>query len=231
MAKTPATKHEFDTFEDILDALEQLSREHLLVYRIGVGRVLLQSIFAGDAGAYASHDPRKEQRFTDFVTKCGAQLRRYGLGVKTARESIVCYIVYETLPAAVRASLFYSQVRELARLRDPTARARLAAAAVQGDWSVIELQDAVSCVKAGLPYDADPETPGIQPPDAPPPRELSAGRLVTRAERWTAELDEWSELWSQADASRLRKPQRERMAATVARAQERLAALAAVLGG
>ena len=231
MRDQPIVNSEFATFEDVLDALERLSREHLLAYRLGVGRVLLQSIYGGDARAYASRDPRKEQRFSLFVSECGEQLRRYGLGKQSAREAIVSYLTFQTLPDAVRDGLFYSQVRELARLHDPTARARLAVAAIQGDWSVRELQGAVSAVKAGLPYDADPDTPGIQPQQAPPPRQLSAGRLVTRAERWTSDLDAWAGMWSQADPGQLRARQRRRLAATVARAQARLAQLAAALEG
>ena len=96
-----------------------------------------------------------------------------------------------------------------------------------GDWTVLQLHDAVSAVKAGLPYDADPLTPGIQPQPAPP--KLAPGRLVTRAERWTAELDAWTVQWARADGHKLRPAQRRRLLATVAAAQAKLVELAAGL--
>ena len=231
MSKNHITNEHLHTFEDILDALERLAREHLLVYRVEAGRVLLDTLYGGDAQAYANKDPRKELRFTQFVTERAEALRRYGLGERTAREAIACFLTFGALPAPVRESMFYSQVRELARLHDATARAHLAVAAVNGDWTVVQLRDAVSAVKAGLPCDADPLTPGIQPQPALPPPQLSPGRLVTRAERWTADLDRWTEQWSMADGEKLRPPQRRRLLATVAAAQARLAELAAGLKG
>jgi hypothetical protein len=219
------------TFDDILDELERLSREHLLFFRIEVGRVLLNRLFAGSAAAYLDRDPTKEARFAEFVRKCDEDLARFGLGENVARTCIQCCIVFDSLPAAVRNTLFLSQILELTRVTDPTARARLAVAAVEGDWTVRQLRDAVGALKAGLPYDADPDAPGVQPPtEGLPVTKAQPGRLVTQAEKWTRSVDDWTAQWAQVDKAKLRGVQRERVKAAVAGMRARLDRLAKELG-
>jgi len=49
-------------FETILDELEQLSREHLLYYRVQVGDTLLRHFYQGDAAEYAKRGSSEELR-------------------------------------------------------------------------------------------------------------------------------------------------------------------------
>jgi hypothetical protein len=66
-------------FEDILDELETLAREHLLFYRVQVGSLPLRHFWADDAAAFSSHNPHKNARFELFFEKCEEALTRYGL--------------------------------------------------------------------------------------------------------------------------------------------------------
>ena len=220
---------EFSTFDDIIGQLQRMAREQLLAYRIGVGQVLLDGLFGGDAAAYASRDPNKELRFARFFAEREAELRRFGLTDRMSRHCISCYAVFRTLPPAVREQLFWSQVQQLVRVHDVGMRAQLAVAAVQQQWSVEQLKNAVSAVNAGLPLDGDAEVAGLQAPDAPPARSIAPGRLVNRAEKWAGDLEQWSEQWFSGDTSRLRPAQRERLAAAVAAARGRLIELEARL--
>ena len=204
-------------FADVLADLRQLARNHLLVYRVEVGRVLLERFFAGSAAAYTDMDPGKELAFTRFVETCAEELSAFRLGERTLRDCIRTHLVFLTLPPAAREALQFSHVVELTRVADPTLRGQLAVASVAGDWSVVQLKGAIGEAKAGNWYDTDADTPGSQPP---PPRELpppvpQAGRLVTRAEKWAEEVEIWSSQWSAVDASRLSKAQRQRVIAAV----------------
>jgi hypothetical protein len=163
-----ATVHELTPLEDLLDVLESLARNHALAFRLEVGRVLLDAFFGGDGGAYQSHDSTKDARFALFFAHCRNDLDKLGIGESTARNCIKARLVYDLLPAPLQAALFFSQVVELTRVPDPTARTRLAVAAVQGDWTVRQLRDAVGHVLAGGEIDGDPSAPGIQPPAEDP---------------------------------------------------------------
>ena len=220
------------SFEDILDELEALAREHLLFYRVQVGNILLKHFYNGDIHAFSSHDANKDARFELFFTKCGESLARYGLSKRQARDSIRAAIVVRTLPPATAQRLFLTQVLLLARLHDPTARARVADAAVASDWSVKQLQDAVSAVRAGLPLDSDPEAPGVQVLEAGTDERVPVpGRLVTRVEKLAAEVESWSAQWARVDGGQLRKVQRERLVAAAELLEAQAAALRRGLDG
>lgn len=224
--------HHLTTYEDILDVLERLARDHALAFRLEIGRVLLNAFFDGDGHAYASRNPNKESRFTHFFDKCRDDLRKIGIGRSSARNCIKARLVYDALPAELQAALFFSQVVELTRVHDPTARLELAVAAVQGDWSVRQLRDAVSHVLAGGDVDGDPSAPGIQPypedavVEGPNPQ---AGRLVTAAEKWSVQVDEWAGRWARVDPGKLRGPQRERLQVALATLRGKIEALEGAL--
>jgi hypothetical protein len=65
----------------------------------------------------------------------------------------------------------------------------------------------------GRAYVADPETPGMQADAVPAPvaRPVHAGRLVTRAEKWSAELGEFASGWASIEAGKASKLQRARL--------------------
>lgn len=217
------------SFEDILDDIESLSRAHLLAWRIGVGKVLLRDIFADDAQAYLSRDHTKEARFAHFLKENAVALQRYGLADTAARQSIHAALVYDALPDAVRQPLFLSQVLELARLNDGERCTELAVAAVQNNWTTMQLRDVVSAVNAGLAVDATLEVPEPQLP-SPVVVPAQPGRLVTRMEKWAGDVDALTATWASVDPAKLRPVQRARLAAAVAKAQARLAVLAAAVG-
>lgn len=230
---TGVSHTETATFDDILDELEALSREHLLMYRVRVGRVLLGHFWGGDARAFASHDSGKQARFEVFFERCGDELARYGLSRRQARDSIRAAIVLDSLPVSLAQRLFLSQVLELMRLHDPTARAEVAQAAVAWDWSVLQLRAAVDAARAGLPLDADADAPGVQRPvdEEEPGAAPAPGRMVTRAEKLVGEVEAWSAQWARVDASRLRGAQRRRLVAAVEALEGRVRELRGVLGG
>ena len=224
---TLTTVHELTPFEDVLDALEHLARTHALAWRLEVGRVLLDAFFAGDTAAYHSRDPRKETRFTHFFATCRDDLDKLGIGETTARNCIKARLVYDTLPVELQSALFFSQVVELTRVADPSLRVQLAVAAVQGNWTVRQLRDSVGVVLAG----GEVESLGIAPPtvEVEAARAPHAGRMVTAAEKWTAQFDTWADRWAKIDDTKIRSPQRKRLREALAQARKRLAALEATL--
>lgn len=220
--QAPADNSEFT---NVLDELRSLTRDHLLVYRVEVGRVLLERFFGGNSAAYLDMDSTKEQRFSRFVGACAAELTAFSLGERTLRNCIRTSIVFHTLPPAAREQLAYSQIVELTRIGDPTLRSRLAVASLAGEWTVLELKEAIGEAKAGIWYDNDDATPGTQPPPLPPPAAKAAqqpGRLVTRAEKWLDEIDTWSGLWASVDPAKLSRSQHMRVQATVLALRRRL---------
>lgn len=220
------------SFEDILDALERLGREHLLFYRVQVGELFLQQFWRGDAAHFSRSGPNKGSRFELFFAKHAEILRRYGLSPRQARDSVRAAIVVRTLPPAVAKQLFLSQVLALTRLRDPTQRAQVATAAVANDWSVQELQQAVSAVHAGLPLDSDAEQPGVQITQVPPRQPVPVpGRMVNRAERFATDVDDWALRWQQVDASRLKPVHRQRLVKALSALEDKVAALRRGLEG
>ena len=218
-------------FEDILDELERLAREHLLFFRVQVGNVLLQHFWGGDPVAFSSRDSTKDARFELFFEKCEEALARYGLSKAQARTSIRASVVVRTLPPAVAERLFLSQVLELARLRDPTERAKVAGAAIASDWSVKQLRDVVSAVRAGLPMDADEAMPGVQVVEVARDERLPVpGRMVTRAEKLVGDVESWTAAWERVDLSKLRDGQRKRLEVAATALEARVVALRVGLG-
>ncbi|MFZ4580262.1 MAG: hypothetical protein ACOYOB_17910 [Myxococcota bacterium] len=227
---TAATTNE--SFSEILGELRALSRDHLLFYRLEVGRLLLDHFFEGSAADYRDNSHTKVNRFTTFATTCADNLRVFGLGERTLRDCILARIVFDTLPGPVRDSLGFSHVVELTRVSDPTMRARLAHAIVDQGWTVQVLQQAIDAAKTGDWYDTDPATPGTQAPPLPGPKvkRLPPGRLLARARKWVAETDAWSEQWAAVAPGKLTRAQRTQAVEAVEAAKARLDALLRTLG-
>ena len=213
------------SFETILDQIETLNRQHLLLYRLGLGRLLLDNFWAGDARAFSDRDRTKELRFELFFAKEEIALARLGVSRRQARDSIRAAIVVGTLPKALAEQLLLSQILLLTRLGDPTLRARVAKLALSQDWSVAEMRDAVDAARAGLPLDGDAVAPGVQPPAAPAPRKPAPGRLVTRAEKLATEVEQWAGHWADVETTKLRPVQRERLRVAVERLEAQVVAL------
>ena len=109
-------------FRPTLERLAQLSRNHLLYFRLEVGRLMLEEFFQGDAEAYRSHSPHKDHRFSDFLAAHREDIRELGLGESVLRQCIVARITVSTLPPGTIEKLVFTHVVELARVDDDATR-------------------------------------------------------------------------------------------------------------
>ena len=187
IALTPA-----QDFRPTLERLAQLSRNHLLYFRLEVGRLMLEEFFHSDADAYRSHSPDKDHRFSDFLAVHRQDIRELGLGESVLRQCIVAHIAVATLPPGTVEKLLFTHVVELARVEDTATRKLLAEATTENQWSSRQLRDAVSSAAAGRWIDAQPELPGLQPaaPPETPEKQIQLGRVVTRFEKAAEDLDD-----------------------------------------
>ncbi len=217
-------------FGPTLARLERVARDHFTLFRLGVGRLLLDDLFDGDGAAYLQRGAGKLRRFDAFLRQHGAELAEIGLGETTLRKCIVCRIVADGLPEPVLERLRIKHLTVLAQVPDGATRSVLALASVENGWTSAQLRDATLAVRAGQWIDGAPEIPGLKPPQpepAPaPPAHL--GRVVTRIERSRTNLDDLVVQLSTAT----RKPtgaekarMQEALAAIVERAQAAMAAL------
>ena len=217
-------------FGPTLARLERLARDHFTLFRLGVGRLLLDDLFDGDGAAYLQRGAGKLQRFDAFLRQHGAQLAELGLGETTLRQCIVCRIVADGLPESVLERLRLRHLSVLAQVSDGATRSVLALASVENGWTSAQLRDAALAARAGRWIDGVPELPGLQPPQpepvAAPPAHL--GRVVTRFERSRTDFDD---LVTQLSTATRRPSGAEKarmqaaLAAIVAQAQAALAAL------
>lgn len=228
MSEQLPSVHELSTFEDILDAIEAVTRQHGLAWRLSLGRLLLEAFFAGDVHAYGDRNPSKEHRFEQFFAERAVDLERYGIGVYAARECIRAWAVYRALPAPLQAALFYSHLVLLGRIADGASRERLAREAIQHDWPVRRLKSAVEALRGGRTLD---EVLGDEEPTEPlDVATEQPGRLVSRAEKWVADFDAWQASWQRSRPARLRRAHRDRLLAAAEALRERAAALRALAG-
>lgn len=187
-----------DQYADTLHKLDQLSRNHLLFFRLEVGKLLLAQFFNGDPAAYLSKDSNKPQSFNNFIATCAVHLGDIGLSEAVVRQCIVAHLVVQSLPPLTANKLPFSQVLELTKVEDTATRGLLAHAAVENHWTTRDLRGAVDAARAGIWIDGDLKTPGLQPPQSvphspgaqPPPlphyseaNRPQAGRVVARFER------------------------------------------------
>ena len=208
-----------------LDRLSQLSRNHLLFFRLEVGRLILQDYFGGDIQAYYSHDPKKPSSFNAFVESCRDQLNEIGLGEQVLRSCIGARIAVAGLPEGTVERLLFSHVVELARVEDGPTRSLLAQATLENQWSSRQLRDAVLSIRAGKWIDTNPAE-GLQPA-APEEEDKSPhlGRVVTRYERSVEALDELAAQWQQVREKKLSSGQKNRLREVLERFRNRLAEL------
>ena len=107
-----------EEFSPTLQTLDSLTRVHALTYRLGVGQLLLDHLFAGDPANFSSKDTAKAVKFSAFVALCADELAQFNLSAHTLRESIRATVVYNSLPAATRDKLLFSHLIQLARCTD-----------------------------------------------------------------------------------------------------------------
>jgi hypothetical protein len=133
----------------------------------------------------------------------------------------------------VREGLALTHLVELARVPDPTLRARLATTALADQWTVQTLKDSVRAAKAGQWYDADLDTPGTQPPPLPAPevKPVTPARLVTRTERMVPQVQAMAQAWAEIDPKHLTRARRDRLRHALLAAERTLAAVRARMEG
>lgn len=219
IARTMALPTEY---VEVLRRIDQLTRAHGLVYDLSIGALILEFFFGGNAQEYYSRDHSKETVFYDFVGVCRDELAAQGQSESKLRNCVRAYLVYRGLPQQAKDTLLFSHLVELARCRDTTLRNRLAFAAIEADWTVSQLREAVSRTRSPQPEPQDPVPPD---PELGKPRTLSAARLVSKGEKLVPQFAAWIDHWAKADPSKLSKRQRERLDASVAALELQLAAL------
>lgn len=214
-ARTPiATVPDFDA---LVERLATLSRNHLLFFKVEVGRALDEGFFSGDANAYRSQDPFKDTSLRQFATERADELRELGLNEQALRKCLHAWYVVRDLPPELVARLVISHVVELARLHDEPTRRLLAQATVDNAWTSRALRDAVLAVRAGRWIDGDPAK-GLQPP-APQIEEArrpQPGRVVTRFEKTVEDLGELGGQWATVEVEKLTALQATRVRAALA---------------
>ncbi len=212
-------------FSDVLDQLATLSRNHLLYFRLQVGRHLLDTFFGGDPEAYTSTAKNKESKFSEFLVTCAADLAEIGLQDRVLRQCISAHLVVLSLPAETVEQLGFSQVVELSRVRNVPDRLSLAAAAVANHWTSRQIKDAAEATAAGI---AMPEpTPAAD--DAEDGPVLHQGRVVSRFERAAEDLETLAGHWVEVSTKPLTPIRRERMRKALLALQRRTAAMLVAL--
>ncbi len=227
------TRKTKEDYADILADLDRLSRELLLTHRLQAGKLFLDRFFGGSAHAYHDKNPDKEASFVEFAKVCKDELSAAGLTNNLARQSILARIAWDGLPPAVREGLKFNHIVTLARVDEPTMRARLAMDATRQGWTVLQLEDAIHRAEDGHYYDIDPDTPGTQPPPLPDEPQVATyqpGRLVTQLVKAGKELQAWEQAWASVDGSKLRGAQRLRMHQALATLKAQVARLEGQLG-
>ncbi len=191
-----------DEFAATLARLDRLSRDHEVMFRLGVGGLILEDFFGGSPEAYSSHDGTKPLSFQAFLTQCRAQLEELGLSEAVLRRCVVARIVVDGLPPGVADRLRISHLTELAKVPDASTRAVLALASAENGWTKLQLRDAALAARAGQWIDGKPDVPGLQPPEPEPEpaRKPQLGRVVTRYERAGADIKRLRREW--ADTTR-----------------------------
>lgn len=204
-------------FQKTLDELDKLSREHLLYFRLEVGRLLLEQFYAGDITAYKSQDPFKPNGFVQFTKACGGQLAEIGLSESLLRQCMLGHAVVKGLPVHTAKKLVFSQVLALTSVQDAQTRVLLAEAAVENRWTSVQLRDAVKAQKKGKWIDGDLKMPGMQPPKQTPRLVApQAGRLVAQAEKWAKQIADWKKQWKKIHKGKVSAVQAERLKTAVA---------------
>jgi hypothetical protein len=172
----------------VLERILELTLDHMVAYRLEIGRIILDEFFEGDPAAFHDRSPTKPVRFQDFVKTYREKLSDIGLGEQVLRQSVRAHLVVEELGADRARPLTFSHLLTLARVKDGGTRRLLADASARDAWSVAQLEAAAERVEAGQWPDQDLTKPGLQPepikPTKPrPPRPTTAKAITSKKEQ------------------------------------------------
>jgi hypothetical protein len=242
MTDTTALVPPSPDFDALLVDLAKLSRNHLLFFRIEVGRRLSKSFYNNDVELYRSSHRQKDGAFRDFVSAKGVELADIGLSEQLLRQSLRVFFVVKDLPRALVAQLVYSHLVQLTAVDDDQTRSMLARATVENHWTGKALQSAIVAVREGRWPDGDPDQPGLQPEAlapavvdaeaeaAPDWKKPQPGRVVTRFERTAKDLSALMGQWRAVPVEKLTKAQTARVRTAVAELEAQVAELKARIG-
>lgn len=211
-------------FDALLADLSKLSRNHLLYFRIEVGRKLSRAFYHDDPELYRAMHRQKDGSFRAFVAAKGAELADLGLSEALLRQSLRTFFVVKDLPRALVAQLVYSHVVQLTAVEDQKTRKLLAQAAVENRWTGRALQNAIEAVRNGQWPDADPNVPGLQAEDLETEstaegeaegRKPQPGRVVSRFERTAKDLADLMGQWQAVPVEKLTDKQAKRVRSAV----------------
>ncbi len=80
-------------FDELLAALAKLSRNHLLFFRIEVGRRLSRAFYDHDATRYRASQGAKGSSFRRFAADRASELADLGLSENVLRTSLLAFFV------------------------------------------------------------------------------------------------------------------------------------------
>ncbi len=217
-------------YQDVLQGLQALTHQHEKTYRLKVGELILHRFFGDSAAQFSSNDPTKAAKFKDFLAVHAGDIAELDLPEQTLRRCVRVKICHDSLPPAARDQLKWSALLAISSIGEVNLRARIAMAAVGENWPLGKVREVVAQAHGGRVWDTDPESPGLQLPAPKPDAAPQPGRLVTRTEKWTEEVDQWHREFDRIDAHKLSKAQVERVRTAVATLRGQLDALERKLG-
>ena len=219
---TPQVSITQSEYQDVVQTLQALTAQHERTYRLKVGELILTRFYGGDAGRFSSKATTKDNKFADFLTTHATEVAALDLSEHTLRRCVRVKICYDTLPAGLRDRLAWSATLAISAIPEVNLRARVAMAAVSENWPLGKVREVVAQALDNRVWDTDPSEPGLQLPAPKADPAPQPGRLVTRTEKWSDEIDAWQQEFAQIDADKLSKQQVERLRAAVQKVRGQL---------
>lgn len=169
-----------DLVESAVQHIQALERRHRIAFALQVGAWLFQNVFAGDE-RFVSSRGRSAPTFARIAAD--PRLAELGLGRSTLHNFVRLHVQLRSAGPALRESLdqlSLSKQLRLLRLRDPVARQRVAALAARDDWTVREVERAITAELASDRSVAGHEVPGRKPLPQVVIRARHVGRSIDR---------------------------------------------------
>ena len=105
-------------FDALLGELTQLSRNHLLYFRVQVGRSVADALYSGDPAAYHHQASNKDSSLRRFAAHRRDQLADLGLTEATLRQCVRAWFVARDLPDGTLERLVLSHLNLLSQVDD-----------------------------------------------------------------------------------------------------------------
>ena len=189
-----------ETLDLAFQAIQRVTLEHLadvVVYRVRVGRILVEQLYGGDFDAIHDRSRAQESSFRAFYRRHRVVLMDWNLGDSVLRRCLAAAEVARGVPEDLLRKIDFTHLWHLRRVGDPAWRAALIKLTAENQWSVAELRQVIAQADAGAELtDADAERAGLQPlvpPEpaspVPPPRPLRGVSVVRRFKQTAGAVD------------------------------------------